>query len=192
MLFYQMHAVVLLYNYYHRLQNPKLEFMEFGEFCKLAVSLKPALIAHMKYTQQADLTESDGTEAHLSITEKAIKNACKIALALTSLKDFSHVEKWPVSKVSVLLIDSKKDKCLMSYNTITNGVWSVIEKCLNSADLSLEGPSKSKPTNKKKRKAGNELTGEPIDGELAYQRIALSAVKEATGEPLYALPVIFV
>lgn len=187
-----MHAVVLLYNYYHRLQNPKLEFMEFGEFCKLAVSLKPTLIAHMKYMQQADSTGSDDMETHLSMTEKAIKNACKIALALTSLKDVSHVEKWPVSKVSVLLINPQKDKCLMSFDTITNGVWSVIEKCLNSADLSLEGPSKGKHTNKRKRKAGNELTAEPIDGELAYQRIALSAVKEATGEPLYTLPVIIV
>lgn len=97
----QMHAVVLLYNYYHRLQNPQLEFMEFGAFCKLAVTLKPTLIAHMKYMQQADLTGSDDMENHLSIAEKAIRDACKIALALTSLKDISHVERWPVSKVQV-------------------------------------------------------------------------------------------
>ncbi|KAK6142731.1 hypothetical protein DH2020_023079 [Rehmannia glutinosa] len=109
----QMHAVVLLYNYQYRKHKPELVFLDFVSFCKLTVVIKPTLISFMKLTVESEPMKSNIAENHLSVTEKAIKDACDIAVALDASRDFPNTDGWPISKVAVLLIDSKKEDCML-------------------------------------------------------------------------------
>uniref|UniRef100_A0A5B7BBS7 DRBM domain-containing protein n=1 Tax=Davidia involucrata TaxID=16924 RepID=A0A5B7BBS7_DAVIN len=175
----QVHAVVLLYDYYQRRRHPDVEFLGFESFCKLAVTLKPALMAHMKLMHRSDYTELDDLENQISLTEKAIMDACNISLVLDASKDVPSAEGWPISKVAVLLIDSRKENCLLLFSSITQGVWSVIEKDLDVSNATPEGMVEGKHINKRKRitKKRDEMNGD----EAGYQQLAYSAVKEATG-----------
>ncbi|XP_057959123.1 uncharacterized protein LOC131151742 isoform X2 [Malania oleifera] len=177
----QVHAVVLLYNYYQRNQHPQLEFLEFEQFCKLAVVLKPTLIAHMKLMQRSNDSELDDVGNQLSLTEKTIMDACDICLTLDASKDVPNTEGWPVSKVSVFLIDSKKENCLLLFSSITQGVWSVIEKDLDAFNHNSDGLMEPKHVNRKKRIIKKPLRDESIVDEAVLQQLSFSAVKEATG-----------
>ncbi|KAG7025400.1 hypothetical protein SDJN02_11895 [Cucurbita argyrosperma subsp. argyrosperma] len=175
----QVHAVVLLYNYYHRKQHPHLDFLSFEAFCKLAVVVKPALLTHMKLMQNSDDIELENPENQLSPAEKAIMDACDIATCLLASKD-DDVEGWPLSKVAVLLIDSKRESCHLLFSVITQGVWSVIEQDLDTSECQPETVDEEKHVNKKKRVIKKPSKEGPVD-EIKTQQLAYSTVRKATG-----------
>ena len=181
-----MHAVVLLYNYYHRKQNPELEFVAFSEFCKLIVDLRPALMPYMKFTQKpVDLVD---VEQQLSLTEKAIVSSYDICTLLDASKSVPNIEGWPISKVAVLLVNSKEN-CFLHFGSITDGVWSLIEKYVDTSNKVSEVTTSSKisevtsviKTYKKRRVVKKpSRNGSNVDEDRILQ-VGYSAVKEAAG-----------
>ncbi|RZB62796.1 uncharacterized protein LOC114388245 isoform X1 [Glycine soja] len=174
----QVHSVVLLYNYYHRKQYPELAFLPFVEFCKLALVLRPTLSVHMKSMLKPDETE---LVEQLSLTEDKILNACNICTCLDASKNVPDVEGWPISKVSVLLIDSKKENCFLLFSYITEGVWSVVEKDVDTFSQSSEITSGAIQTYKKRRVIKKPTKKELNSEEDGILQIGYSAVKEAAG-----------
>lgn len=174
----QVHAVVLLYNYYHRKQHQQLEFLGFESFCKLAVVLKPSLLSHMKLMQISKTSELDDLENHLSVTEKRIMDACDISTSLNASIDVPNMEGWPISKVAVFLVDSRKENCVLLFSSVTQGVWAVIEKDIDATNHSSEG---AKQINRKKRTIKKPTRDETGCDEASLQQLAFSAVKEAAG-----------
>ncbi|KAF5465331.1 hypothetical protein F2P56_015351 [Juglans regia] len=177
----QLHAIVLLYNYYLRKRHPQLEVLGFEAFCKLVVILKPALLAHMKLMQRSDDTELDDLEKQLSVTERTIMEACDISTKLDASKDVPNIEGWPMSKVSVLLFDYKKENCFLLFSSTTQGVWSVIEKDVDISNLNSEGQVEAKQMNRKRRVIRKPSKEDPNVNESALLQLAYLAVKEATG-----------
>lgn len=177
----QVHAAVLLYNYYHRKQQADIEYLGFESFCKLAVTLKPQLMGYMKLMHRSDYAELDDLEEQLSVTEKAIMSACDISLALDASKDAPCVEGWPVSKVAVLVTDSSKDHCLLQFSSITHGVWSVIEKDYDLSSVSSERTVEGQYVYKRKRNTKKSLRNETNSDEADFRKLVISAVKEVTG-----------
>ncbi|ONI29293.1 hypothetical protein PRUPE_1G191700 [Prunus persica] len=177
----QVHAVVLLYNYYHRKQCPDLEVLNFDSFCKLVLVLKPALLPHMKFMQKPSDTELDDLEKQLSVTEKTIMDACNMSLRLDASKDVPNIEGWPISKVTVFLVDPKKENCLLLFSLITQGVWSVIEKDLDVAVHSSEDQTEAKHVNRNKRVTGKPSRVESRTDGASFRKLAYSAVSEAAG-----------
>ncbi|XP_012570395.1 uncharacterized protein [Cicer arietinum] len=177
----QVHSAVLLYNYYHRKQNPELEFVAFKDFCKLFVNLRPALLPYMKFTQKPDETDLVDVDQQLSLTEKEIASSCDICTHLDASKNVPNIEGWPITKVAVLLVNSKKENCFLLFCSITDGVWSLIEKYVDTSGQSSEVTSGIKFTNQKKRVV-KKLTknGSNVD-EDGFLQVGYSAVKEATG-----------
>ncbi|KAB5548428.1 hypothetical protein DKX38_011834 [Salix brachista] len=173
----QVHAVVLLYNYYHRKQYPQLEFLCFESFCKLAVVIKPALMAHIRLFQRSNDTESQP----FPLLEESIMEACSISMSLDASEDDLNIDGWPISKVAVFLVDSRKENCFLQFGSITEGFWSVIEKDVDVSNNSLEVPVDSDHVNKKKRIIKKPLKGKSSSKEGHFQQFAFSAVKEATG-----------
>ncbi|KAF5190014.1 hypothetical protein FRX31_020398 [Thalictrum thalictroides] len=159
----QMHAVVLVYNYYHRKQFPELEFLDYKSFCEFAVKAKPSMKAFFQ-----DMENCNGDEnENLSITEKAIMKACKISLELEAAPS---MEMWPTAKVAVFLMDSRQENCSLYFGDTTEGVWSLIEKSdAETGDNSF--------FRAKKRPVGRIL----ISDENRLRQLAISAVKEKTG-----------
>ncbi|KAI3756633.1 hypothetical protein L1987_56455 [Smallanthus sonchifolius] len=160
----QVHAVVVLYNYYHLNQHRGSQFLKFDQFCELAIMLKPSILHHMKYMCQSDHTIINDPENQLSLTEKAIMDACTISETLlnASANISNVISEWKITKVAVLLIDSKKENCFLQFN---DGVWLVIEKELYSES-------------KKRKKIMIEYDEE---GEVGFLKFAFSAVKEVAG-----------
>ncbi|KAF7151656.1 hypothetical protein RHSIM_Rhsim02G0076700 [Rhododendron simsii] len=177
----QVHAAVLLYNYYHRKQQADIEYLGFESFCKLAVTLKPQLMGYMKLMHRSDYAELDDLEERLSVTEKAIMSACDISLALDASKDAPCIEGWPVSKVAVLVTDSSKDHCLLQFSSITHGVWSVIEKDYDLSSVSSERTVEGQYVYKRKRNTKKSLRNETNSDEADFRKLVISAVKEVTG-----------
>lgn len=173
--------MVLLYNYYHRKQHPELPFLAFDEFCKLAVDLKPTLLAHMNFMQQSDETELNDVEKQLSVAEKMIMDACDICTCLDVSKNLPNIEGWPLSKVTVLLVDSEKENCFLLFGSITKGVWSVIEKDVDISSQSSEDTKGSKFTLKKKRVIRKPTKDKLNVDEAGLLQLGYSAVKEAAG-----------
>ncbi|KAI8002754.1 hypothetical protein LOK49_LG08G02075 [Camellia lanceoleosa] len=176
----QVRAVVLLYNYYQRKRHSEVEFLGFESFCKLAVTLKPTLMGYLKLMQRSDYAELDDPEDQLSMTEKAIMDACDISLVLDASKDVPSTKGWPVSKVAVLLTDPSKEICVLKFGSIINGVWSIIEKDIDSASVISEAIGNGKH-NKRKRNMKKPLRDETNADEAGFQRLALSSVSEVTG-----------
>ncbi|XP_060188280.1 uncharacterized protein LOC132617320 isoform X2 [Lycium barbarum] len=177
----QLHAVVLLYNYYQRKQNPQAQFLDFESFCKLAMALRPVLVSYMKFTNQSNTTGSKDMDNDLSVTEKAIQDACNISWALDASKDVPSMNKWLIAKVSVLLLDSKKENCWLLFGSVTEGVWSLLEKCLDLPTAEIEGEVETKHLHKKKRTNIRPVTVEQKDDDSGFQQLAFIAVKDATG-----------
>lgn len=172
---------MLLYNYYLRKRQLQLEVLGFEAFCKLAVILKPTLLTYMKFMQRSNDTELDELEKQFSVTEKRIMEACDISTSLDASKDVPNIDGWPMSKVAVLLLDSKKENCFLLFSSVTQGVWSVIEKDLDISNLTLEGMAEAKQVDKKKRFIRKPSKGESSVDESGLLRLAYLAVKEATG-----------
>ncbi|KAF7824280.1 uncharacterized protein G2W53_022424 [Senna tora] len=177
----QVHSVVLLYNYYHRRQNPELPFLAFDEFCKLAVVLKPTLLSYMDFMQQSGETELNDVEKQLSVTEKMIMDACDICTCLDASKNVPNTERWPISKVTVLLIDSKKENCFLLIDSITKGVWSMVEKDVDISSQSSEDSKGTKSTLKKRRVIRKPNKEKLNVDEAGLLQVGYSAVKEAAG-----------
>ena len=163
---------MLLYNYYHRKQHPELAFLAFDEFCKLALALRPSLSTHMKFTQKSSESELVDAVNQLSLTEEKIMEACNICRCLDPSKSVPNIKGWPISKVAVLLIDYKMKNCFLLFGSITEGVWSLIEKDVDTSSGSSEVSSGTKCY--KKRKV--------VDGlKKKFLEVGYSAVKEAAG-----------
>ncbi|TVU01694.1 hypothetical protein EJB05_52851, partial [Eragrostis curvula] len=114
------HAMVLLYNYYHRKYFPQLAFADQNEF----------KLMYLKY---------GGRNAKASVTvDRAFEDACGIAKALDAEQDSPPTSMWPISKVAVLLVDPTGKKCLIDNGSVTKGVWSILEK-----DIDLLAPGSS-------------------------------------------------
>ncbi|XP_057460333.1 uncharacterized protein LOC130750837 isoform X3 [Actinidia eriantha] len=177
----QVHAVVLIYNYYLRKQHADIEFLGFESFCKLAVTLKPTLMGYMKLMHQSDYSELDDLEEKLSVTEKVVMNACNISLVLGPSKNAPCIEGWPVSKVAVLLTDSSGGNCLLQFSSITNGVWSIIEKDYDICSVSSDSTVVGQKIYKRKRNTKKPLINDVNSDESGSREVALSAVKEVTG-----------
>ncbi|XVF65441.1 hypothetical protein PTKIN_Ptkin09bG0249400 [Pterospermum kingtungense] len=171
----QVYAVVLLYNYYHRKRHPHLEYLDFEAFCKLALVVKPNLKSYMKLMLRSDDIKLSDLENQLSLTEKAIKDACDVSTSL----DAPSTKGWPISKVAVLLIDLREEKCYLQNGSITEGVWSVIEKDVNELCRSSDGSSEARHMNKRKRISKKHLQDELGADEGRFHQFAFSAVKEA-------------
>ncbi|XP_016510057.1 uncharacterized protein LOC107827423 isoform X3 [Nicotiana tabacum] len=173
-------AVVLLYNYYYRKQHQdhKIEFLNFTSFCQLAVVLKPSLVTYMKLMRRSDYTDVDDLESQISLTEKAIMRACDISSALDAAQVDPLSEKWPISKVVVFLVDSRRENCLLMRSSMTYAVWSIIEKHL---DVSSGYLFDSKCINKKKRSTNIPSTSSQYTDGAGLEELALSAAAEATG-----------
>ncbi|ESR56293.1 hypothetical protein CICLE_v10020610mg [Citrus x clementina] len=173
----QVHAVVLLHNYYHIKQHRQLKFEGFESFSKLAVVLKPTLLAHMKLMQRSNDSELDDPDKQLSVTEKKIMDACDISNSLDASKDIPSTEGWPISKVAVLLIDSRKENCFLKHSSMTEGFFSQIEKDLDVSSCISEVMSEGKQK-RKKIKVTRNFFEDAVD-EDTLQQVAFSAVKEA-------------
>ncbi|KAK6137087.1 hypothetical protein DH2020_029173 [Rehmannia glutinosa] len=171
----QMRAVVLLYNYYHRKQKPELEFLDFVSFCKLALSLRPSLTSFMNLMNERESVELNVAEDRLSVTEKAVKDACDITMALDASKDVPTTEGCPISKIAVLLIDSKRENCLLQFGAVTEGVWSPFEKDLNESNINREILVQEKMG--KKRKISNQKRTD----DSKFLQLGFDVVKDITG-----------
>ena len=159
--------------------------------------LRPPLLAYMQFMQNLNEEELTDVEKQLSLTEKMIMEACDVCKCLDASKDAPNIEGWPITKVSMLLIDSKKENCFLLFSSITSGVWSVIEKGLDTSSQSSlvekglstsyqssEVTSGSKQYKKRrviKKSAQKELK---VDEDVFLQ-VGYSAVKEATGNYPY-------
>ncbi|XP_057456273.1 uncharacterized protein LOC130747365 isoform X3 [Lotus japonicus] len=177
----QVHSVVLLYNYYHRKLHPELAYLPFDEFCKLTVVLKPPLLAYMKFMLGSNEDDLTNVEKQLSLTEKTIMGACNVCKYLDASKNAPNIEGWPISKVAILLIDSKKEYCFLPFGSITMGVWSVVEKSLDTSSQVSEVASGTKLTYRMKRASRNTTKDELKVNEDVLLQVGYSAVREATG-----------
>lgn len=132
---------MVLYNYYHRREHPHLECLPFESFRSLTTVMRPALLPHFKESGEA-------------LLEKAIVDACSLSVSLGGASsDFSSLNKWPIRKVAVLLVDSNKTCCYLQHSSVTQGVWSLLEKTAAAAQTE----------------------------EAIFQKVAFEAIKEATG-----------
>ncbi|KAJ6420579.1 hypothetical protein OIU84_028009 [Salix udensis] len=107
--------------------------------------------------------------------------ACSISMSLDAAEDDLNIDGWPISRVAVLLIDSKKENCFLQFGSITEGVWSVIEKDVDVSNDSSEGTTDFNHVNKKKRIIRKPLKCKSRSNGAGFQQFAFLAVKEATG-----------
>ncbi|CAH9122379.1 unnamed protein product [Cuscuta epithymum] len=178
----QMHAVVLLYNYYHRKQYQESEFLDFTSFCKLAIVLKPNLMAYMKLMHQADYSMMDDFENKLSQTEKAIHCACNISTALDASKSVPVTDDWTVSKVAVFLVNLRRQNCMLLESDITHGIISIIEKDLEGSSIRAHNTFESECKDKQTGTAELILNNfEKNDDNDQFLDLAFSAVKNVAG-----------
>lgn len=145
----QMEAVAWLYNQYLCEESPNLKPLDWLALRNKAVIIRPNLIKFMSLTKTSNST--------LTLTETKIKNACAMTEALKNLNN-SH-ESFPVSKVSVCLLNARRDKFVLVLGGVTGGTWSFIEK---SSEIDLS----KKPT------------GEENHSE---EELAFMAIQEQTG-----------
>ncbi|MED6160366.1 hypothetical protein PIB30_050821 [Stylosanthes scabra] len=177
----QVHSVVLLYNYYHRKHHPELAYLPFNEFCKLVVVIRPGLLAYMQFMQKLNEAELTDVEKQLSLPEKVIMNACDVCRYLDPSKNSPTIDGWPISKVAVLLLDSTKENSLLLFGSITNGIWSLVEKDLDTFDRSSEVMPATKYKYKNKRVIRKPTKDELNLVEAQYLEVGYSALKEAIG-----------
>ncbi|WJX72933.1 hypothetical protein P8452_56767 [Trifolium repens] len=169
----QVHSVVLLYNYYYRKQNPDLEFLRYREFCKMIVDLRPIMLPYMKFTRKPDYDAGlIDVEQQLSLTENEIMNSYHICTDLDASKIVPNIKGWPISKVAILLVDSKKENCFLCFSSITDGVWSLIERQVDTNNQILFQSQTRRVIKKRSKDSLNE------DQIL---QVGYSAVKEVAG-----------
>nr|GMC85012.1 uncharacterized protein LOC109161584 isoform X3 [Ipomoea batatas] len=101
--------------------NTQAEYLDFKSFCELVATLKPILAWHMNCKSQSDSVELNDSENQFSITEKAIQDACNLSSMLDASKANPIMEGWEISKVTVLLLDSKKENCFLRFGSVNDG-----------------------------------------------------------------------
>ncbi|XP_020576942.1 uncharacterized protein LOC110022379 isoform X6 [Phalaenopsis equestris] len=175
----QMYAVVLLYNCYHRKLFPKLEFLDFSSFCKLACISKSSLLNYMNAMYESDMSSGDLDEP-LSITEKMIMDACNVCLALDASKRAPDMEGWPISKVAVFLVDPSKEHCLLSLRSSTKATNSLIEKNLETPLENVVCVLDMNNTLRIMTNGSGSLQDKFNELEDTLQAVAFSAVEEQT------------
>ncbi|XP_008790625.2 uncharacterized protein LOC103707769 isoform X2 [Phoenix dactylifera] len=176
----QIHAVVLLYNYYHRKLFPQLEFLAFESFCKAASIAIPTLLTYLKYMHKYDDGSGD-LHKQMSITEKKIMDACNISEALDASNNAPNMEGWPISKVAVFLINHMKERCLLQFGSLTQGVWSLLEQELvEPIDNQGGGTQMNKNESKNKRIASGCSDGSS-ENDYVLQQLAFSILEQKAG-----------
>ena len=178
----QVRAAVLLYNYYYRKQFPQLEFANPDRFC-LCASLNVSNKKLLMYLNQAQNRLGNEVGAGLSVTDKAIIDACDIAEVLDPTKDSPEMIMWPISKVAALLLNRTKKVCLLEHGSKTKGVWSMFEKDVTMAlfekdiKMALGGSLSSDMSVQGSSNKSMALPSEPY----VLQQIAYSEVELKTG-----------
>lgn len=178
-----MYAVAILYNYYHRKQWPELEFLDFLQFCKLAVLMRPNLLAYMKLMQTIDDANMSNQEIEPSVTESKIMSAYDICKRLDASTQIPNMGGWPALTVAVFLVDFSKINCFLLSDSLARGVWSIIEKDVDVSNRSSEAATlgtKSIVIKKKIIRRRPTRDDSTID-EDAFRRIAFLAVEEMAG-----------
>ncbi|CAK8563333.1 unnamed protein product [Lathyrus sativus] len=176
----QVHSIVLLYNYYHRKQNPDLLHVGLREFCKLIVDMRPALIPYLKFMAKPNKTDLVDVEEQLLLTEKAITSSYDICTILNPSRGVPNVEGWSISKVAVLLIDSKEN-CFLRFCSTTGGVWSLIEKDEDTSGQISKVTRDVKSTYQTRRVIKKPIKHALNVNEDGFLQIGYSSVKEVTG-----------
>ena len=167
----QIHATVLLYNYYHRKQFPQLKFADPQRFCMIAsLTAGEALLVYLKQVHEH---HDNGTGGGLSVTDEAVVDACNIAEALDATKDSPEMVMWPITKVAVLLLNRTK-MCLVKHGSQTKGVYSIFEKDIT---MSLGGSHSSDVSVQESSNKSVALPSEPY----VLQQIAYSEAQLKTG-----------
>lgn len=130
--------------------------------------------ALLMYLQQFHDHQNNGAGDGLSVTDKAIVDACAIAEALDATKESPQMVMWPIVKIAVLLLDRTKKKCLVEPGSETKGVFSFVEKDIKSA---LGGSHGSDLSGQESSNKSIALPSEPY----VLQQIAYSVVELKTG-----------
>jgi len=133
--------------------------------------------AYMKFMLLPDYAVLVDVEQQLSLTEKAIMSSNDVCLSLDASKNDPNIEGWPISKVAVLLVDRKKENCFLRFNSFTDGVWSLIEKDVDTSDQISEATSEIKSPYKRSRVIMTR--SKAILNEDQLLQVGYSAVKEA-------------
>lgn len=136
-------------------------------------------MAYMNFMKRSDDVELTDPEKQLSVTERTIMDACDICMRLDASKETPSIEGWPISKVTVLLVDSRKENCWLLFGSVAQRVWSMIEKSVDEASQNPES------TTKRKRISRRPVRDDPGLGEDTLKHLAFSAVKEAAGISIY-------
>uniref|UniRef100_I1QQE5 DRBM domain-containing protein n=1 Tax=Oryza glaberrima TaxID=4538 RepID=I1QQE5_ORYGL len=168
----QVHMAVILYNYYHRKQFPQLAFADAMRFFKCAsLTLGDSLLAYSNMVHQHEKSSgSPGEGVNLSVTDKAVVDACGIAEALDANQDSPDMAMWPISKVAVLLLDSTRKRCLLESGSVGKNVRSLLEKEIDTSSTSEHGSNKPE---------GQDLENEET-GPYVLQKLAFSEVERRT------------
>jgi hypothetical protein len=163
---------VILYNYYHRKQFPQLAFADAMRFFKCAsLTLGDSLLAYSNMVHQHEKSSgSPGEGVNLSVTDKAVVDACGIAEALDANQDSPDMAMWPISKVAVLLLDSTRKRCLLESGSVGKNVRSLLEKEIDTSSTSEHGSNKPE---------GQDLENEET-GPYVLQKLAFSEVERRT------------
>nr|XP_018673715.1 PREDICTED: uncharacterized protein LOC103999462 isoform X1 [Musa acuminata subsp. malaccensis] len=175
----QMHSVVLLYNYYHRKQFPRLEFLCFEAFCKVATIAKPILLTYMNVMHK-NAEELQDLDQQLSVMEKKIMDACNISKTLDALKNAPNMDGWLVSRVAVFLVDASKEKCFLDFGSMTQGVWSLVEKEIKKP-IALVNSRKMKKHASKNKSFSCDYSDGLLENEDSLQQLAFSVMEQKTG-----------
>ncbi|THU48390.1 hypothetical protein C4D60_Mb09t25730 [Musa balbisiana] len=179
LLVFLMHSVVLLYNYYHRKQFPRLEFLCFEAFCKVATIAKPILLTYMNVMHK-NAEELQDLVQQLSVMEKKIMDACNISKTLDALKNAPNMDGWLVSRVAVFLVDASKEKCFLDFGSMTQGVWSLVEKEIEKP-IALVNSRKMKKHASKNKSFSCDYSDGLFENEDSLQQIAFSVMEQKTG-----------
>lgn len=125
---------------------------------------------------QSDYRSSDVPEDQLSLTEKAIRDACKVCLAMDDVPEDMPIKEWPISKIVVMLVDPSKENCLYIFGSVTRGVWSFLEQSIDNRKISLEGTV----ARKKRRRINKKDSGEErYTTEAGYEKLAVSTIQKS-------------
>ncbi|CAL9130135.1 unnamed protein product [Musa textilis] len=179
LLVFLMHSVVLLYNYYHRKQFPWLEFLCFEAFCKVATIAKPILLTYMN-AMHKNAEELQDLDQQLSVMEKKIMDACNISKTLDALKNVPNMDGWLVSRVAVFLVDASKEKCFLDFGSMTQGVWSLVEKEIDKP-IALVNSTKTKKHASKNKSFSCDYSDGLLENEDSFQQLAFSVMEQKTG-----------
>lgn len=96
------------------------------------------MTTYMKFTLLPYYTELVDAEEQLSLTEKQIMSSYDICSSLDPTKNVPNTKDLPISKVAILLVDSKKENCFLNFDSFAHGSWSLIEKDVDTSDQILE------------------------------------------------------